>query len=73
MSFTPFSGGKRVCLGKTFAEITVRFTLPLIFHHLELEFVNSVEQSAHKDKYFIGGTEEYKLPMKVSTKNKVKM
>ena len=73
LSFTPFFGGKRVCLGKTFAEITVRFTVPLIFHHLNLEFVNPVEQSAHKDKYFIGGFEELKFPMKVSSRNKVKI
>lgn len=35
LAFTPFFGGKRVCLGKTFAEVTVRFTVPLIFHHLD--------------------------------------
>jgi cytochrome P450 len=31
LAFTPFSGGKRVCLGKTFAEVTIRFTVPLIY------------------------------------------
>ena len=35
LAFTPFMGGKRVCLGKTFAEVTVRFTVPLLFHHFD--------------------------------------
>ena len=40
LSFTPFMGGKRICIGKTFAEVTVRFTIPLIFHFLDFEFVD---------------------------------
>ena len=40
LAFTPFMGGKRVCLGKTFAEVTVRFTVPLLYHYLDFEFVN---------------------------------
>lgn len=40
LAFTPFMGGKRVCLGKTFAEVTVRFTVPLLFHYLDFEFVD---------------------------------
>ena len=34
----PFSAGRRVCLGKTFAELAVKFTLPLVFYHFDLEF-----------------------------------
>lgn len=37
-AFTGFFGGKRICLGKTFAEQTTRFTLPLIYYHLDLAF-----------------------------------
>ena len=40
LAFTPFMGGKRVCLGKTFAEVTVRFTIPLLFHSFDFEFVD---------------------------------
>jgi len=29
MSFIPFSGGKRVCIGKTFAEIAFKCVVPL--------------------------------------------
>ena len=40
LSFTPFFGGKRVCLGKTFAETTIKFTMPLIYYHVDFEFAN---------------------------------
>jgi len=36
-SMLPFSGGQRICLGKTFAEMMVRFTISLILYHVELE------------------------------------
>lgn len=39
LSFTPFMGGKRVCIGKTFAELLVRFTMPLLYHHFEFELL----------------------------------
>jgi hypothetical protein len=38
-------GGKRVCLGKTFAEVTVRFTVPMILYFLDFEFVDADVQS----------------------------
>ena len=37
MSFNPFFGGKRICIGKTFAETVMRFTMPLLFHHFNFE------------------------------------
>ena len=37
-SFCPFFGGKRICLGKTFAEFMSVFTLPLIMYHFDFEF-----------------------------------
>lgn len=33
-AFNPFMGGKRICMGKTLAEVIIRFTVPIIFHHL---------------------------------------
>lgn len=39
-AFNPFIGGKRVCLGKSLAEVIFRFTLPMIYHHVSLEFVD---------------------------------
>lgn len=63
-------GGKRVCLGKTFAEVTVRFTVPMLFHHLDFAFVNHEEQSKFKMPYGVGGSEEIKIPMRVTIRNK---
>ena len=41
MSFIPFLGGKRVCIGKTFAENSFKVVLPLILKaYKELEFVD---------------------------------
>jgi cytochrome P450 len=41
MSYIPFLAGKRVCVGKTFAENSIKTIVPLIlkaFH--KIEFVN---------------------------------
>ena len=37
LTFNPFLGGKRGCLGKTFAEVVVRYTIPIIYYHMDLE------------------------------------
>jgi len=54
LAFTPFMGGKRVCIGKTFAEVTIRFTVPLLFHHFYFKFVNPEIQSKHKGFWGFG-------------------
>jgi cytochrome P450 len=41
MSFGPFLGGKRVCLGKTFAETVSRIVGPSIIQHFDYQFVDS--------------------------------
>lgn len=35
LAFCPFSGGKRICAGRTFAEIMLCITIPLIYYHFE--------------------------------------
>ena len=41
MSFMPFLAGKRVCIGKTFAENSLKVVIPLIMKaFLKMEFVN---------------------------------
>ncbi len=67
MAFTPFFGGKRICIGKTFAETAVRFTVPLIFYHLDLEFI----EEKPKVTYDTAATVEYSLEMKVRIKNAI--
>mmetsp|Transcript_30460 Transcript_30460/g.29843 ORF Transcript_30460/g.29843 Transcript_30460/m.29843 type:complete len:142 (-) Transcript_30460:20-445(-) len=47
MSFGPFLGGKRVCLGKTFAEYIERYVVASFIHrfpHLEFEDKQSYER-----------------------------
>jgi len=38
MSFGPFLGGKRICLGKTFAETISKIIGPTILAHFDFEF-----------------------------------
>lgn len=40
MAFSPFLGGKRICLGKTFVEIISKFIGPSILGHFDFEFVD---------------------------------
>jgi len=41
MSFMPFLAGKRVCVGKTFAENSIKVVIPLIMKAFtKMEFVN---------------------------------
>ncbi|CDW76461.1 cytochrome family subfamily polypeptide 55 precursor [Stylonychia lemnae] len=38
MSFGPFLGGKRICLGKTFAESMLKCMFPVIINQIDFEF-----------------------------------
>ena len=40
MSFGPFLGGKRVCLGKSLAEVMTRVITPAIIYQFDFDFVN---------------------------------
>lgn len=51
-SFVAFHGGQRVCLGKTFAEQAMKFTLPLILKEYEL----IPEEKLHEYKSFLSIT-----------------
>jgi len=39
-SFSPFSGGKRVCFGKTFADYTARIVSSILFYSFEMQFAD---------------------------------
>lgn len=43
MSFIPFIAGKRICLGKTFAEVVVRYTMAIFFYHFDLEYADPAD------------------------------
>ena len=70
LAFTPFLGGKRVCLGKTFAEILVRFTLPLYYTYFDFEFVNE-EHKQERPSYILGAKESPVIPVLMKTRVKV--
>lgn len=39
MSWCPFSGGKRICFGKTFAESNLKIMLTYFTQYFDFEFV----------------------------------
>jgi cytochrome P450 len=39
MSFVPFTGGKRICFGKTFAEISGRIVITMLINAFKFEFI----------------------------------
>lgn len=40
LTFNPFLGGKRGCIGKTFAEVVVRYTVPILYYHFDFEMLD---------------------------------
>jgi len=48
MSFVPFTSGKRICIGKTFAEQVVRYTVPLLMYHFDLEYADPADMKKPK-------------------------
>jgi len=70
MAFNPFLGGKRVCLGKTFAETVLKFTLPLFWHHFNIEFATE-EHKTNRPHLEILAMSSPVVPVHFITKNKV--
>lgn len=69
-AYVPFLGGSRVCLGKTFAEVTLRFTLPLYYHFFEFDFTVD-EHRTNRPLVILGSTGNIEIPLKFKTRNKV--
>ena len=72
LAFTPFLGGQRVCLGKTFAEITLKFTLPMYTHFFEFEYVKP-EDLKKRPVYQFGAVKVPEIMMYFKTKNQVEL
>ena len=70
-SYQPFTGGKRVCLGKTFAEVVTKYTIPLLFLYFDFAFEDHVKQSAEKHPYSLSGLEELPMKLKMTTRLEV--
>ena len=43
-SFSPFLGGSRICIGKTFIEVVSKLTLPTLLSHFEFEFIEGIDK-----------------------------
>lgn len=69
-AYVPFLGGTRVCLGKTFAEVTLRFTIPLWFHFFDFDFTLE-EQRRKRPIVVLGCVKAIEIPLKLKTRNKV--
>ena len=69
LSFVPFFGGKRICLGKHFADVSTRFTIPILFHYMDLQLV---DPNYVKPPYSVGSVEELSYPnVKFSIRKRV--
>ena len=69
-AYSPFSGGQRVCLGKTFAEVTLKFVLPLYYHYFDFELV---KPEHHKERPWVrmGTKASPEITTRFITRNKV--
>jgi len=45
-SFSPFLGGSRICIGKTFIEVISKLTVPTLLSHLKFEFKDDVDHES---------------------------
>mmetsp|Transcript_32639 Transcript_32639/g.31857 ORF Transcript_32639/g.31857 Transcript_32639/m.31857 type:complete len:109 (+) Transcript_32639:609-935(+) len=68
MSFGPFLGGKRICLGKTFVETVSKITGPAILAHFDFDCVDK-EDLLNKPANNMMNNHEPKVFVKVSKPN----
>jgi len=55
-------GGKRICLGKTFADVNMKLTVPLLLHSFKFELQ---ESDYVKPLYSVGGSREINVPVQL--------
>ena len=70
LCFVPFLAGQRICLGKTFAEITLKYTLPMYCHFFSYEWVKE-EDAIKRPQYSLVAMTPIEIMMRMKTKNKV--
>lgn len=47
-SFSPFLGGQRICIGKTFIESISKFTVPTLLYTFDFEFLEGTDKENFK-------------------------
>ena len=66
MSFGPFLGGKRVCLGKNLTEVISRIITPAIIYQFDFEFANP-EHKIKKPTNTLACAKEPEIMMSIKT------
>ncbi|CDW79692.1 cytochrome family subfamily polypeptide 55 precursor [Stylonychia lemnae] len=51
-SYSPFLGGRRICLGKTFAENIAKCVIPIIISELDIKFKKDYHYEKKPPKYY---------------------
>ena len=71
LSFNPFFGGKRICLGKTFAEIIAKFVVPALLSRFTFDLVDQdyITGAKEKPKVNLGMDDDPIVLMKLSRVN----
>ena len=72
LAFNPFLGGQRVCLGKTFAELTLKYTIPMYTYFFDFEWVDK-NHYQERPKFEFGALWTRDMKMNFITKNKVEI
>jgi cytochrome P450 len=67
-AFTPFLGGQRICLGKTFAELMVRFTVSIMLYHYDFKMTDE-EQIKNKPQINASGQHEAVIMVRKTPRN----
>ncbi len=67
MTWLPFNGGKRICFGKTFADLMLRITTTMITQKFNLEFVEEGKYGPDSlPRNMVGMSHYPKLPLKLT-------
>jgi cytochrome P450 len=66
----PFYGGKRICVGKTFAEVILRYVVPIFYHHFDFELANP-DHLINKPPVNANATRSSVIPCKITKRNPV--
>ena len=69
MSFAPFFGGKRICLGKTFAETISKIISPSLLAHFDFEFEDPSYMTKEKPSNNLACLHEPVIMIKVKERN----